>query len=77
MKLHIKKFQKVGKISIPIYETKSALDFLTSKAHLNYNHRSRVRVTFPAPKNPRSTERGFFTYTLFTFHYIINLPNNL
>ena len=51
MKLHIKKFQKVGKISIPIYETKSALDFLTSKAHLNYNHRSRVRVTFPAPKN--------------------------
>ena len=50
MKLHINKFQIVGKTPKTKHENKSALDFLISKTPLKYNHRSRVRVTFPAPK---------------------------
>ena len=48
MKLHINKCQRVGKTHTQ--KNKTALDFITSKTPVNYNHRLRVRVSFPAPE---------------------------
>ena len=49
MKLHINKFQIVGKTPKTKHENKSALDFLISKTPLKYNHRLQVRFPSPAP----------------------------
>ena len=64
MKLHINKFQIVGKTPKTKHENKSALDFLISKTPLKYNHRLQVRFPSPAPSKDRVNSR---VYSVFLF----------